>query len=92
MFNWTPETWGDFSVVGIVVVMGFILFWALITEKLVIGRYHREIVDRLYTRADKDAESIRILSEAVTEKNAEDVAVTRVLSALRESITTSGDR
>lgn len=88
--TWSPETWGDFSVVGIVVVMAALFFWALVREWIVIGRYHRDVVGRLDARAEKDAEAIHTLSLAITEKNATDDATTRILSALRQTIASGG--
>ena len=92
MPTWTPETWGDFSVVGIVVIIAALFFWALVREWIVIGRYHRDVVGRLDKRADKDAESIQTLSMALTEKNATEEATTRILASVREVLTSNGDR
>lgn len=90
--HWSPETWGDFGVVGIVVVIGFLFTLALVREWIVIGRYHRDVVGRLDKRADKDAESIQTLSMALTEKNATEEATTRILASVREVLTAKGER
>jgi hypothetical protein len=87
---WSPESWNSFSVVGIVVAIAALFFWALVREWIVIGRYHRDVVGRLDARAVKDAEAITTLSGAITEKNANDDATTRILAALRETLKTSG--
>ena len=87
---WSPENWGDFSVVGIVVFVAVLFLWALTTERIVIGRYHRDVVGRLDRRADKDAETIQTLSTAITEKNATEEATTRILASVREVLTSKG--
>jgi len=93
MPGWTPENWGDFSVVGIVVIVSAILYWSFITGRIVIGRYHREIVegkdkviDKQDARAITDTEIIRTLSQSLAEKNAQEDATTRILSAVREAV------
>jgi len=93
MPTWTPETWGDFSVVGIVVIVAALLYWSFVTGRIVIGKYHREIVeykdkviDKQDARAITDAEIIRTLSQSLVEKNAQEDATTRILSAVREAV------
>lgn len=88
---WAPETWGNFSVAGIVVFMAVLFFWALVTERIIIGRYHRDTVGRLDRRAEKDAESIQTLSQALTEKNATEEATTRILASVREVLIAKGE-
>lgn len=96
---WGPEFWNGFGVVGIVVVIGFLFLVALQRGWLVIGLHHREIlaakdstIAQYAERAVKDADSIGTLSKAVTEKTATDDATTRILSALRETVTAAGSR
>jgi len=87
---WSPENWGDFSVVGIVVFTACFFILALVREWIVIGRYHRETIGRLDRRAETDAEAIHTLSKAITEKNATEEATTRILSSVREVLTSKG--
>jgi uncharacterized membrane protein YcjF (UPF0283 family) len=87
---WSPEAWNSFGVVGVVVFMGVLLFVALTREWIVIGRYHRDVVSRLDARAVKDADAIETLSRAISEKNATEDATTRILAALRETLTVKG--
>ena len=86
MPNWSPAVWDDFTTVGLLCFVVAFFIVALIKGWLVIGRYHNEVV----ARSEKDAEAIRILSEAITEKTATENATTKILTALRETIT-SGD-
>ena len=60
---------------------------ALLKGWLVIGRYHNEVV----ARTEKDAEAIRILSEAVTARTAEDNVTAKMLAAFREATAVGGD-
>jgi hypothetical protein len=90
--SWSPETWGDFSVVGIVVIIAALFFWSLVREWIVIGRYHRDVVGRLDARAEKDAEAIHTLSTAISEKNGTEEATTRILGALRQVLGSGGER
>lgn len=87
MPNWSPAAWDDFTTVGLLIFIVAFFTVALLRGWLVIGRYHNEVV----ARSEKDAEAIRILSEAITEKNATDNATTKILAALRETIAT-GER
>lgn len=95
---WNPALWDDFGVVGLVVAMAFLLFLSLQRGWLVLGIHHREIVDAKNrelaardreieanrSRADKDVETIRTLSQTVLEKNAMEEATTRLLGSVRE--------
>jgi hypothetical protein len=78
---WSPAAWGEFTPSGIVLFMVVFFIVALLRGWLVIGRYHNEVV----ARSDKDQATIRILSEAVTERTAEDNATTKILAAFREA-------
>lgn len=86
MPTWSPETWDDFGVVGIVVFLGGLFYVSVIREWIVPGRYHR----RLEARAEKDAETIETLSQALTENNAQHDTTTRLLESLRDSIRGGG--
>jgi hypothetical protein len=95
---WNPQFWNSIGVVGLVVLMGFMLLVALQRGWVVIGLHHREIIAakdstiaQFEARAVKDADAIGTLSKAITEKAATDDATTRILSALREAVST-GDR
>lgn len=94
---WTPETWGDFSVVGIVVFVAFLLVVGLTRGWIVIGKYHREVVDgkdrvidKLEARGEKDADTIHTLTQGLMEKNATEDASTRILAAFREAAAAAG--
>lgn len=93
MTGWSPAAWGDFSVVGIVVVTAFLFLLSLQRGWLVLGTHHRETIDgyrrendRLIDRSGKDAESIGTLSRAIVEKNAAEDATTRIMAAVHEMI------
>lgn len=90
---WNPALWDDFGVVGLVVAMGALLFVSLTRGWIVIGRYHREILEAKDSRiaaadvrAAKDAETIGTLSQAVIDKNATENATTRILAAFRDAV------
>lgn len=90
---WSPAVWDDFSTVGLALFIVALLIVSLIRGWIVLGRYHREIVDSkdrenaaLNARSAKDAESIATLSQAITAKNATEDATTRILSAIRETV------
>lgn len=91
MQNWSPEAWNSFSVVGLVVLMGAALFWSLLTGRLVLGTYHREIVSgkdaalkELRERAAVDAETMRDQARVNAGRTGvEDVNI-KLLQAIRE--------
>ncbi len=82
MPNWSPEAWNSLSVVGLVVIMGAIFYWSIVTERLVPGHYYR----RVEKRADKDAETIDTLSKALAESTDNNAATVNVLESLRNSL------
>lgn len=86
---WSADFWNNIGPVGLSVLACVFFVVALVRGWLVIGRYHRETVERLDARAQKDAETIDVLSRTITEKVAEDQATTRILSAIRDLWTSS---
>lgn len=84
---WSPQAWDSLGAGGLMVFMGTLFIVSLLRGWLVLGKTHREIVDRLDGRAETDAETIEKLSTAVTEKNATAEATCVILSSLRESLT-----
>ncbi|AWH14434.1 hypothetical protein HWB60_gp033 [Mycobacterium phage TChen] len=94
---WNPEFWNGIGIVGLVLMIGFLFLLSLQRGWLILGIHHREIMDAkdrenmaLMERSRKDAESISTLSQAVTKQTATEDAVTKILSALRETIATGG--
>lgn len=78
---WNADEIGAVSL-AVFICLGFVA--ALIRGWVVLGKHHREIITRLDARAQKDAETIALLSQAVTERQSEDQATTRILSTLRD--------
>jgi hypothetical protein len=89
--SWTtPGFWDDISSVGLAILACSLFILALVRGWVVIGKYHREVVTRLDARAEKDTETIALLSRAVTERAAEDQAMTRILNAIRTASSDKG--
>lgn len=90
---WSPESWNSFGVVGLVVFMGVVLFWSLITERLVIGKAHREaiatkdatIADLRKSGETKDG-TINTLTTGLLEATVRNDTETRMLTAFREAV------
>lgn len=79
-----PEGWVD-ALNGLGVVGLCVLFVvALARGWIVIGKTHDDIVARYEEGRVKDAETILILSKAVTEQKATENATTRILASIRE--------
>ncbi|BCI54924.1 hypothetical protein NIIDNTM18_42020 [Mycolicibacterium litorale] len=97
MPSWSPEAWNSFGVVGIVVCMGAVLFLSLIRGWIVLGTYHREIVEgkdaalaEHRERAAVDAETMRDQARVIAGKTGvEDINI-KLLQAIRE--VQEGDR
>lgn len=91
MPTWSPEAWNSFGVVGLVVAMGALLFLSLIRGWVVLGTYHREIVDgkdaalrEHRERAAVDAETMRDQASVIAGKTGvEDINI-KLLQAIRE--------
>lgn len=91
MPNWSPEAWNSLGVVGLVVIMGGLLFMSLIRGWVVLGTYHREIVEgkdaalaEHRERAAVDAETMRDQARVIAGKTGiEDINI-KLLQALRE--------
>ncbi len=93
MFGWSPETWGDFGVVGILVVIVFLTALALTRGWIVPGPFHKEIIaakdrelERANERSTKDAETIQVQAQTIADKNAIESVTTHLLQSFRESI------
>lgn len=99
MPNWSPEAWNSLSVGGLVVLMGALLFVSLTRGWLVLGPYHREIVEgkdaalaELRKRGDVDAERAAIDAETIRSQAAviagrdtvEDINI-KLLQAIRKA-------
>lgn len=89
--TWSPEAWNSFGVVGLVVFMGALLFTSLVRGWIVLGNYHREIVESKDTalaeyrkRAEVDAETLRDQARVIANKTGvEDINI-KLLQAIRE--------
>jgi hypothetical protein len=82
MQNWSPESWNNLGVVGLVVIMGAIFYWSIVTERLVPGYYYR----RSEARADKLVEANDTLAKALAESTDNNAATVNVLESLRHSL------
>lgn len=87
----SPDAYNSVGVVGLVVFVLVFILVGLSKGWIVFGPTHREIVeskdstiDKLYARADKDADTIAELSHTLAQKNAVEDATTKILSELRE--------
>lgn len=90
LFN--PETWSGWGAPALALMVAVVFVVALLRGWIVLGPTHRAEVARLDARADKDADTIAILSNAVIEKNATDTATTRIIASMREAaIAAAGD-
>lgn len=92
MPNWSPDTWDDFSAVGLLTIMCALLLAALVRGWVVLGYYYRDTIsakDRALTelreRAAIDAETIKIQAKTISERDAVEDAATRLLQAFREA-------
>lgn len=84
---WNPTFWSGLSGPGIAIIVCAAFVWALVTERLVIGRQYRAAV----ARADKAEETNGDLTRVLMEKNAADEAATKILAAMRNPIDSSKD-
>lgn len=93
MLSWSPEVWDNISTVGLAILMCVFLVVSYIRGWLIPGRHHREIVEsrdaemsHLRDKATQDAETIRILSSALsTQTSAEDTAA-KILAGIKEAL------
>lgn len=76
------EFWSGLSGPAVAIIVAAVFVWLLITERLVIGKQYRTVVER----ADKDAETVQTLTATLIEKNAGEEAATNILSAIRQEI------
>lgn len=100
MPTWSPATWGEFSLSGLIIFIAAVFFLALAREWIVPGPAHRGRI------ADKDAElerkereinyyresstekdkTIQVQATSLAEKNAVEILNTRLLQSVRESV------
>lgn len=90
MTLWNPALWDDFGTVGIAVFVCSGIVVAVVRGWLVPRSLHREIVDGkdstitdLRARAIEDAATIKLQAQTISEKDAVEDAVTRLLQATR---------
>lgn len=82
--------WAD-ALNGLGVVGLCLLFVIALTRGwIVIGKTHNDVVARYEKGRDKDAETILILSRAVTEQKATETATARILASIREIAASTG--
>lgn len=94
---WSPEQWNGIGVVTLVLLMAAYFTWALLSGRIVLGRYHREIVSikddeitQLRTRGMHDANAIDTLSKSLVDKNAAEDATTKILAAFNKAVAGGG--
>ena len=97
MSFWSPDQWNDFGVVGFALFVMAFLSVALMRGWIVLGPYHREIVDIKDDEIDQlrkggvhDATAIDTLSKSMVDKNAAEDATTKILAAFREAVSGGG--
>lgn len=97
--TWSPEAWNSFGVVGLVVAMGFLTFLSLIRGWIVLGTYHREIVDAKDAaikenreRAAIDAETMREQAKVIADKNSVESINIKLLQSIREMVESNTTR
>lgn len=88
---WSPESWDDFSIVGLLVFFVAAHFFAYLRGWIVPGTYHNEIVaarDReiseLRERSKADAQTIHLQAQTMTKTTAAEDTATQLLAAVRE--------
>ncbi|AQT78335.1 hypothetical protein B1R94_02420 [Mycolicibacterium litorale] len=98
MPTWSPAEWGQFNIVGVVIIFGAFFLVAVSRGWLVPGNFHREFVaskDReldakerelasANQRADVQAETIQIQAKTLASKDAVEEATTQLMRALRD--------
>lgn len=90
---WSPETWGDFSVVGFAVFVTILLFVSQVRGWIVMGRNHREVVElkdqtisQQTIRADKAEDSNAKLAEALSKQTALSELATTLIAETRKAV------
>ena len=93
MPGWSPETWGDFSLVGFAVFVTILLFVAQVRGWIVMGAQHREIVaakdqtiNQVTIRADKAEDSNAQLSNELAKKNGIEDLAAIILAETRKAV------
>lgn len=84
---WNPTFWTGLSGPAVAMFVCALFLWALVTERLAIGKQFR--AER--ARADRLEAANRELTEALIEKNAGEVITTSLLSALRREVAAKVD-
>lgn len=97
MPSWSPDQWSDIGVVSLIVLFAIAVSWLLLTGRIVLGTYHKEIVSikddeiaQLRQRGIHDATAIDTLSKSMVDKNAAEDATTKILAAFREAVAGGG--
>lgn len=102
VFN--PDFWNSLGAPAIAVIVAVVFVIALTKGWLVPGSYHREMlntkdrelaardkqIEKLQERGSEDSKTIALLAKSDSEKTATENATTRILAAIRETITTGG--
>lgn len=90
--SWSPEQWNSISVVGETLIVGGLLFLSLVRGWLVLGRYHREILEgkntalaELRESAKVDAETMLHQAKTIADRNDVETTVTRLLQSTRDA-------
>lgn len=102
VFN--PELWNNLGAPAIAVIVATLFVVALTKGWLVPGSYHREMlgtkdreltardkqIEKLQERGSEDSKTIALLAKSDSEKTATADATTRILAAIRDTISTGG--
>lgn len=88
---WTPDVWDKIGVVTLLLLVVVYHAVAYVRGWLVPGRHHREIVAAQEGRiavadelAKANAETIRIQTQTIAEKNAVELTTAHLLQSVRE--------
>ena len=84
---WSPTFWSGLSGPGIAILVCAAFVWALVTERLVIGKQYRAAVARAETAEATNAK----LTGSLMEKNAAEEMATKLLAAMRTTADSAKD-
>jgi len=95
---WNPEVWNGISVVTVVILVGVALVVSLVRGWVIPGRIHREVISGkdaaikdLRDRAKVDADTIKTQAQTISNRDAMEVATTRLLTAFRDVASAGGE-
>lgn len=102
VFN--PDFWNSLGAPAIAVIVAVVFVVSLTKGWLVPGSYHREMlstkdrelaardkqIEKLQERGSEDSQTIALLAKSDSEKVATANATTRILAALRDTISSGG--